>query len=216
MFDNLRDAFRQAVENFKTELHRDEVPESVDRLLHAMREEIVDAQAAVRRLEEDIRKALRQAEKEGKDAATCRRRAEMAEKIGDDETARIAREYADKHDGRRQVLEKKALALREEMEMRRSEVAEMMKQIEEARQSRNALAAKVGRAGARESIRRGDDLFAELDRMAERIGDDERRTAAEAEVADELSDEPLYADEAPDEPLDLDARLEELKRKMGG
>ena len=33
MFENLRNAFREAVENFNKELSRDQVPETVDKLL---------------------------------------------------------------------------------------------------------------------------------------------------------------------------------------
>ena len=36
MFDDLRNAFREAVQNFKDELDRDSVPENVDRLLAGM------------------------------------------------------------------------------------------------------------------------------------------------------------------------------------
>lgn len=218
MFENLRESFRQAIENFKTELHRDEVPETVDELLRAMRREVTDVQAAARKLDEDIRASLKKAEAEGKEAETCRRREEMAEKIGDGETARLAREYAEKHEGRKAVLEKKALALKEELDLRRSEVAEMIEQIKGAQANRDALAAKLGRSQARDAIRDADDLFSELDRMAETIDDAERRRDAREEVDQALGDElggapPAGGDELDE--LEVEARLEELKRQMG-
>ena len=43
MFENLRNAFREAVENFNKELNRDEVPDVVDGLLRQMHEEVTDA-----------------------------------------------------------------------------------------------------------------------------------------------------------------------------
>lgn len=218
MFDDLREAFRQAIENFKTELNRDEVPETVDQLLRAMREEVTDVQAATRKLDDDIRDALKGAEAEAKEAETCRRRERMARKIGDEETARVAGEYAEKHEGRKAVLERKALALKEERDLRRAEVAEMMERLKEARTNRDALAAKLGRGQAREAIRDADDLFAELDRMAETIDDAGRRREAEDEVRRELGDD---LDDVPSadpdelEELDVEARLEDLKRRMG-
>ena len=218
MFDELRESFRQAIENFKTELNRDQVPETVDQLLRAMQEEVTDVQAATRKLGEDIHAALKRAEVEGREAETCRRREEMAREIGDEETARLAREYAEKHEQRKAVLERKALALKEERDLRRDEVAEMLERLKEARANRDALAAKVGRGQAREAIRDADDLFAELDRMAETIDDADRRRQAEADLREELDDEladapPPEGDELED--LDVDARLEELKRRMG-
>lgn len=218
MFDDLREAFRQAIENFKTELSRDEVPETVDQLLRAMREEVTDVQAATRKLDDEIRLALKGAEAEAKEAGTCRRRERMARKIGDEETARVAGEYAEKHESRKAVLERKALALKEERDLRRAEVAEMMERLKDARTNRDALAAKLGRGQAREAIRDADDLFTELDRMAETIDDAGRRREAEEEVrrelGDDLDDVPSTDPDALEE-LDVDARLEDLKRRMG-
>ena len=94
MFENLRQAFREAVDNFKEELNRDEVPDTVDDLLHQMQEEVTDARAHLFTLEEQIKKALQLAEMEAKEVETCRRREAMAEQIGDQETASIAHSSA--------------------------------------------------------------------------------------------------------------------------
>ena len=64
MFDNLRQAFREAVDNFKEEVGRDDVPEAVSRLLREMKREAADTKADIRRLEEAIRAAMNRAEKE--------------------------------------------------------------------------------------------------------------------------------------------------------
>ena len=69
MFDNLRHAFREAVDNFKEELGRDEIPEAVDRLLREMKREAADTKAEIRRLEEAIHGAIEGAEKEKRAAA---------------------------------------------------------------------------------------------------------------------------------------------------
>lgn len=216
MFQNLRDAFKEAVENFKEELHRDEVPEVVDGLLRQMQEELTDAQAHVHTLEGQIKKALQLVELEEREIATCQRREAMARKIGDEETARVAREFEEKHRQRKRVQENKALALREEMEVKRGEIQEMMAHFKEAKAKRETLQATLGRASARNSMAESDDLFAELDRMAERIQGADQRREAEEELLEELGDLESSSGSRGPSPEDLaDARLQELKRRMG-
>src|SRR6187401_2502716 len=104
MFDNLRDAFREAVENFKHELNRnDDVPPTVDRLLLAMHQELAQARELVSALEKQIADAQAQVGRDRDEEGTCRRRAEMATRVGDEETARIALEYAVRYERRRVV-----------------------------------------------------------------------------------------------------------------
>lgn len=219
MFENLRAAFREAVENFKEELGRDEVPEAVDRLLNGMRDEVTEAKTRLHDLETGIRRALVEAEREKEEERTCLRREEMARKIGDEETARVAAEFRRKHAKRREVLEGKAVALQRELEVRKAEIEEMLEQIKVAQKRRDALAAEVGRSSARDSIRGAHDLFDELDRMAEKMGDESRREEAE-DILGDLgsaggSDYRIDVD-APSRPeVDVDARLAELKRRMG-
>lgn len=209
MFDKLRDAFREAVDNFKEELSRDDVPEAVDRLLVGMKNEAADAQARVRQLEKDVERTLQMSKREARDAATCRRREKMARKIGDDETADVAAEFAEKHDRRREVLEAKAHALKEEQNLGKAEVTEMVEKIKQAQKDRDALSATAGRASARNTIQGAGDLFDELDRMAERIqGDDDLASASEETWRE------LERDDA-EEGVDIDTRLDELKRRMG-
>ena len=217
MFDKLRRAFREAVDNFKEELDRDDVPEAVDRLLREMKREAADTQAETKRLGAAIKKALEATETEKREGETCRRREKMASEIGDEETARVAREYAEKHEHRRDVLEQKALALKEELDLRRGEFREMIEAIKSAEKNRETLTATAGRASARNFIEGADDLFAELDRVASDIEDDDARREAHLEVDEALDDDPLEefrsAPEPP--PIDVDARLEALKRAMG-
>lgn len=221
MFENLRAAFREAVGNFKQELSRDEVPEAVDRLLHGMREEVTDAKTRLHDLQEGIRRALAEAEREKREMETCERRERMARQIGDEETAGVAGDFARKHRERKDVLEQKALALQKELDLRKREIEAMLKQIKEAQKKRDTLAAELGRGSARESIRESKGLFDELDRMAEKMGDEGRQ----AEAAEELyrdtaaedweSDLGLDAEPPPRQEVDMDARLAELKKRMG-
>lgn len=216
MFDSLRQAFREAVDNFRTELNRDDVPESADRLLRAMGEEVVRARAHLARLEKEVAGVRDEAKREEAEARTCLRREEMALRIGDDETVKVAREYAARHLRRKDLLDQKAAVLERELEDRRREADEMMARLKEARVERESLTASAGRTGARRSLHEADELFHAMDRMAERIDDLEGRAAAAREI-DDLGLDGGAAGTAPPPPApdDVDARLAELKRRMG-
>jgi len=219
MFEDLRSAFREAYENFNKELNREHVPDTVDLLIGGMVDEINDVKGEVANLESQIRKSLAEAEREGAEAATCRRREQMAREIGDSETADVAAQFAEKHEEHQQLLEQKSKALKAEFDFSREEVEEMMAKVKEAQAKRDSLSATAGRSGARESISAADDLFSELDRMAGKI-DDEHAKGETAEAFSDLDLGPEQSDyhidlneEPPLEP-DFDTRLAELKRRM--
>lgn len=209
MFDNLRKAFREAVENFHQEVNRDQVPEMVDSLVRGMEREAVDAKAALDGLERDLKRARKAAEAEGQEAETCRRRETMAREIGDTETAEVAAKFGAKHAERHRVLSEKADAVEAEIRLRTSEYREMLKQIKEARTKRSAMAAGAGRTQARNSLSDPDDLFGEFDRMAEKAAGED----AQAEGARDAAsfDRELGASRRE---RTADARLDELKRRM--
>lgn len=216
MFDNLRNAFREAIENFNKELARDQVPETVDRLLLGMRNEVADAKVRIRELEDQLSRARTEAARELKEAETARRRGKMATDIGDAETAGVAMEFAAKHEERQRILEQKAVAMEQELALRSREVEEMLVKVKEAQAKRDSLAATTGRSGARETIGAADDLFSELDRMAEKIGDEDARAEAARDFDDlDLDDLDVGPDPYRPPEVDVDARLEELKRRMG-
>jgi phage shock protein A len=215
MFENLRNAFREAIDNFNKELARDQVPEAVDRLLVGMKNEVADAKVRIRELEDQITRAEAESAREGKDAATAQRRGKMASDIGDAETAEVAQQFVAKHQERKRVLDQKVVALRQELDVRRKEVDEMLAKVKEAQAKRDTLAATAGRSGARESIQAADDLFSELDRMADEIGDEEARARAAEEMDDIDLDDGSGFSEPPRPGVDVDERLAELKRRMG-
>jgi phage shock protein A len=214
MFESLRQAFREAVDNFRTELNRDRVPEAADRLLKAMEQELISARSTLSRLEEEVAAVEAQARTEEEAARTCLRRETMALKIDDQETAKVAREFAAKHLRRKDLLQEKASVLSRELADRKAEATEMMDQLKSARVHRESLVATAGRAGARDQLQQAEDLFEEMDRMAERIQDMESRVDATGEV-DDLLDPAGSRWSTPPPADDVDARLEELKRKMG-
>ena len=218
MFDDLRAAFSEALDNFNKELSRDQVSETADKLLVGMKNEIADEKAQVAGLEDQLEKTNAQIRRLTDEASTARRREKMALGIDDKETADLAARYAEKHDSHREVLEKKATALQEELSFRQRTVEEMVAGFHAAKEKRDALTSTTGRSGARESISEADDLFSELDRMAEKIEGNRARGEA-AEAFDDLNlDQPseyhIDLEEAPPEELDVDAALEELKRRM--
>ncbi|MDZ7778593.1 MAG: hypothetical protein U5R14_01480 [Gemmatimonadota bacterium] len=218
MFEELRAAFRQAIENFNRELHRDEVPETIDELLKSMQRELVDVRTQLSELEEQIQRARTEADHEAEQAEACRRREKMARRIEDSETADLAAEYGERHTKRHTLLEKKITALEEELSFRRKDAEEMLEKIQDARSERDGLAAATGRAQARRTFTEADDLFSELDRMSEKIEGDRRAVeaadAVEGVDSDRSSDFHVEFDRKADAPPDLDAALAELKRRM--
>jgi phage shock protein A len=229
MFEDLRDAFREAVENFNKELHRDQVPRTVDDLLAGMTNELAEETAQVRGLEAELEKTTATSQREKDAAATCRRREQMARDIGDEETAKLAAQHAGKHQGHHIVLEKKLEALREELAFRRQSAEEMTAQLADARKKRGSLGATAGRTGARQALSDADDLFSELDRMAEKMegGRQHAEAAQDLDALDLGGAEPADYDVGMDDPLDpappppsreerdVDAALAELTRRMG-
>jgi len=215
MFESLRDAFREAVANFKEEIDRDEVPEVVDRLFLGMKHELNEARDLLAGLEKQMEQARAQVKKDQDEEAVCRRRGEMASKVGDEETARIAIEFAVKYERRRTVLERKIVALDEERGIRVVELEEMTVHFTEAQQKRDDLAATAGSGDSNDAIRAADELFEEIDRMTGEMDEPIRRPNTMDELEREFRD--LRVDPwapAPRREIDPDAALEELKRRM--
>ncbi len=215
MFENLRDAFREAVDNFKTELRRDEIPAAADRLLRAMEGELVRVRSDLKGLEEELAKVEERAEREEAEARTCLRREEMAQRIGDEETVEVARRYARRHLKFKDVLVEKSKVLQREITLRRTEVQEMEEQLQDARTHRESLLASASRTEARTRIEEADDLFQEMDRMAERIQEMEGRAQAAEEIDALDLDGASQAGAGPPSEEEMDARLAALKRQMG-
>ncbi|MEX0935939.1 MAG: hypothetical protein WD013_03475 [Gemmatimonadota bacterium] len=211
MFDSLRDAFRQAVENFRNELHRDRIPEAADRLIRAMKQELLDLEAGTRDLEREMEATREESERERASVRTCLRREEMALAIEDEETATVARAFARRHLRRQELLEQKAEVLARQVKLNRSEIDELTARFKETRARRESMSATAGRVSAGNRIREADDLFAELDRMADRIDGFDRRGRAAEDVDEVLRD--AGTAEAHDD-LEIEDRLEALKRRM--
>jgi hypothetical protein len=126
MFQDWKDAWRQAVENFRHEIG-DEAPDDAPPTARAMYRELTSAREAFSRLEAEILHTQRDAEAERESEAVCRRRETQARRIGDEETIRIAVEYAERHAERAVVFERKVSVLTEERALLRRDLEAMEK-----------------------------------------------------------------------------------------
>lgn len=114
MFEDLKRAWREAVENFRQEVAGEESGEPDDGRTRAMQRELLKARSVLEKLDGEVRRTRRGAEEEREHEAVCRRREEMARRIGDEETVRIAAEFCARHAERAGVLERKVQVLLDE------------------------------------------------------------------------------------------------------
>jgi phage shock protein A len=203
--------FTEAWASFMAEVKLREPEDRIAGLLGAMRREMVAVRAEIPALEENHRAAAAELERERRRLDDTLRRGAMAERIGDAETVRVAREFEEKHRRRIAVLEEKVRATRAEWELRQRESQEMMAKYKEAETNRFALLAELRRQGARGTIHSamgGTGVGEDFDRAAEKIEDQ----AAYADALDDLDGADIPRPSPAD---DVDARLAELKRRMG-
>lgn len=186
MFEN----FRKALDDL---LGGRVAPEERRSLLGAMKQTLAQARVALDDLREGVAATRRRLVRERTELETVRRRKGLAEGIGDQETVRIAEKFEAQHAERVAVLERKLEAQEHELALTQREVEEMTQQLK-------AAVAGVGSGMAPGSVPGPtdaaglNDTKAELERELEGLNRSERRAAAEAEA---------------------DARLAELKRRMG-
>lgn len=125
MFEIWKQAWRDAVENFRRELHGDDADDpTVDRL-NSMRRDYSAAVDALRKLERELDRTLDRIAEEHDAAAACSRRHNMALRAGHQETAAVAARFSQRHQQRAAVLQQKAEALEAEQDILKRELAEM-------------------------------------------------------------------------------------------
>ena len=131
MFEDWKKAWEQAVSNFQRELDEEDGPGDVPgHRAASMRRDLANAKRALERLEGDLISSREELSREEAEIATCERRAAQAERIGDAETARIAREFGKKHTDRAAILRRKVEVLQDELTMRQDELGVMEEQAE--------------------------------------------------------------------------------------
>src|SRR4051812_47500643 len=149
MLDDLKRLFTQAWDAFITEVGRREPEDQVAALLGGMRREMVEVRAQLPLLEEQHRAAEAELAAERRRLDDTRRRGDMAQRIHDAETVRVAREFEEKHRRRIAVLEDRVRAARWEWELRGDEASEMMVRYKDADATRFGLLAELRRQGPR-------------------------------------------------------------------
>jgi hypothetical protein len=130
MFEDWKKAWDQAKANFERELDGDELGLGDSQRARLIRRDLANARRALERLQADITATRHELTGEEEQLQTCERRATMADGIGDEETARIARDYAARHTERAGILRRKADVLTEELAMRQKELALMEEQAQ--------------------------------------------------------------------------------------
>jgi phage shock protein A len=217
MINDLKRLFSRTWDTFITELGRRDPEDEVVGLLGAMRREMVDARAALPMYEEHQRAAETELVREQRALEDALRRGGLAEKINDAETVRVAAEFAERHRKRVAVLEEKVRVARAEREMRAQEVQDMMHRYKEADGNRFVLLNEVRRARSQQRMdgMMGGQPFDDFSRAAEKMESE----IAYGDALDELNGlDPTPPPPPPSQTSihdDVEARLQELKRRMG-
>ncbi|HET8656133.1 MAG TPA: hypothetical protein VFL93_11505 [Longimicrobiaceae bacterium] len=164
---------------FRSELNRREPQDQVAELLSAMRRELVAARAALPEYRSALDRARAELASERSRLEQTQRRGQMAARIGDSETVRVADEWAARYRERVSVLEKKVAAAEAELELRAREADEMKQRFQEADANRILLVAELkhgaGRArtpedGGGSGAPDADDVEARLQELKRRMG----------------------------------------------
>lgn len=129
MFEDWKQAWREAVDNFRRELSDDDTPSS--ERTRSMYRQVVNTRNARDKLDHEIRRTRKEAEEERNQESICRRREQMARSIKDDETVRLAVEFAVRHAERAVILERKVEVLEAERGLLVRDLEQMEKHLAE-------------------------------------------------------------------------------------
>ncbi|MBV6521166.1 MAG: hypothetical protein MNPFHGCM_01293 [Gemmatimonadaceae bacterium] len=165
-------------------------PEDRRALVHAMKESLVRARVALDEIRDGTATTRRRLQHELHELEVVRRRRALAEGINDTETAAIAARFEIQHGERASALEKKLEGEEAELAIVEREVAEMSEQLKSA-----SLGVGSGlRSGESGVPPHHSDSASTLEQELDEVRRAQRRSAQDA---------------------DADARLAELKRRMG-
>ena len=145
MMDDLKSAWQQAVENFWRELRTEE--DGPADQLRAMQRQVATARGELRRLDGELARCTSQRTAELAEVEACRRRAGLAEGIGDRETVEVATRFAARHQEKADVLQRKLEAFEAERALLEREVAEMDRALAAFRASQGLPASPAGSTG---------------------------------------------------------------------
>jgi phage shock protein A len=220
IFQKLSALFRSNINDL---IARAENPEKMlNQIILDMRNQLSNAKREVASAIADERKLRVQVEDEVKQAKDWEKRAVLAVQGGRDDLAKQALLRHGEHAERAGALESTWRAQAQETEKLKGSLRQLNEKIEEAKRKRNLLIAKQKRAQAQKRIHEtmsglsDTSAFDAFNRMAERIEENERKTLAAAEVAEDLGGDSLEKEFARLERKDdAEDRLLALKREMG-
>ncbi|MFI5206393.1 MAG: hypothetical protein ACHQU8_03975 [Gemmatimonadales bacterium] len=186
MFEKLRDALERA-------LAAATPPPDLGEIASRMREAVIEQKALVRGLQAELGKVEELLSHQRAELATAQRRRALAEGIKDEETVAVAQKFIAKLGERVVVLEKKVVVQKDEIALAEKELAEMTAQLQEAARHPKLASERSAEAAWQGLGRAGMDR-PETDLEGELLKGRMERAAREAQA---------------------DAKLEELKKKMG-
>jgi len=176
---------------FRELLHGNVPPEGRRELIAVMKDTLVRARLALDDLRDGVDATRKRVDRERSELETIRRRRGLAQGVGDEETVRVAERFEAQHAERLAVLEQKLAAQENEIALVDRDVAEMKEQL------------KAALAGVGSGMRAGT-----VDTAADPL--DEERAGLEHQLNDLKRAERRASADA-----DADARLAELKKRMG-
>jgi phage shock protein A len=212
--------------NINDLIARAENPEKMlNQIILDMRDQLAKAKREVAAAIADERKLRAQLDDEIKQTRDWEHRAMLAVKEGRDDLAKQALIRQQEHAQRASTLEQTWSAQAQETEKLKGSLRQLNDKIEEAKRKRNLLIAKQKRAQAQRRIHEtmsglsDTSAFEAFNRMAEKIEESERRSLAQAEVAEALTGDTLEHEflrlEAGGGDADVEDRLLALKHEMG-
>ncbi|MEX1184458.1 MAG: hypothetical protein WEF86_14695 [Gemmatimonadota bacterium] len=161
MFEDWKQAWRQAVDNFHRELTGGEAGAAPR--VKAMERELMSASGALLRLDEELGRVRREADDELSARSVCERRERLARAAGDEETVRVAAGFAARHAERAAVLQRKIAVLEDERALLARDLAQMRQAVSEVPAAPEPPAAPRRTAGLEEH---GDHEFSRLEQDA--------------------------------------------------
>lgn len=209
--------------NLNDLIARAENPEKMlNQIILDMRDQLAKAKQEVAVAIADERKLKTQAEEEARQAQDWEKRAMLAVREGRDDLATQALQRQEEYGTRAQQLYDTWKRQAAETERLKESLRQLNAKIEEARRKKNLLIAKQKRAEAQKRIHEtmtglsDKSAFEAFDRIAQRVEETERLALASAEVTEELGTDHLEKEfKRLEVNNDTDAKLLELKRKMG-
>ena len=209
--------------NINDLISKAEDPEKVlSQLISDMRSQLTKAKQEVASAIADEKKLQAEVEREQKQAADWERRAVLAVQDNRDDLAKQALVRYNEHLQHAHQVHETWSKHRGETEALKSALRQLNDRIEEAKRRKNVLVARARRADAQSRIQKTMSSMSDksaldgFERLAEKIDDQERKTLAAAELAEDLSGDNLAREfEGLEYKGGVDQQLLALKEKMG-